>query len=288
MDYVTRQLVVLTKKLREEVRNYQETLHRDLMRLSDGFNNLKDSVDSHNQTEAERNEIKPTVAISNLRTDVPIGVNTYAQRSTKEKIWGLTKGILEVAVAIAVVGYTVISFETWEETADAVNFSARQAELSRKSFNEGTKNFRADQRSWVGAKGYYFPLKIEPHMHLNAHYLQINAGKSPALEVRNRVGFGVMTVKLTEQIADAELRKASPGNRYTLFPQQELSSAGDAFVTINKGWLEQIRVKKAWLYYFGDVRYRDEFGSAHRTTFCSIWNADSGQFEYCQIFNDAQ
>jgi len=41
---------------------------------------------------------------------------------------------------------------------------------------------------------------------------------------------------------------------------QELGSpTGQASLTINNDWLSQVNSGKAWLYYFGDATYRDEF-----------------------------
>jgi hypothetical protein len=138
MDYDSPLFIAAVKKI----------LRENLAHLTDSLNDLENSVKAHWQADEKRYETKP-VTITNFRTDIPVSVKTYAQRSTKEKIWGATKGILEIAVGVAVISYTCISYENWLQVIDATNFASRQTELSRKALNETAKQFRVDQRPMI-------------------------------------------------------------------------------------------------------------------------------------------
>jgi hypothetical protein len=109
MDYVTRQFINLTKKFRKEFRKYQDALHNDLSRLTEGLKDLKDAVSTERQADDKRCDTPP-VTISNLRTDVPIRVQTKTEQSIPERIWGYIKGTLETIGIVAVVIYTGVAF----------------------------------------------------------------------------------------------------------------------------------------------------------------------------------
>jgi len=126
------------------------------------------------------------------------------------------------------------------------------------------------------------------NVELSAKVAQVNFGRSPALSVGNRAAFGVMENELTVEVANQTLAKAKAPNRYTLFPGQEMPTAGTASITVNDYWLSRVSGgKKAWLYYFGDMTYLDEFGGQHRTTFCAVYNPTQRVFDHCTMFNEA-
>lgn len=110
MDYVTRQFINLAKKLRDEFRKARETLHNDLSRLADGLKNLKDAANTHWQTDEKRYDANP-VTVAELRTQIPIRVQTKAQRSKAEAIWRVFKGALETVGIVAVCLYTVVAYQ---------------------------------------------------------------------------------------------------------------------------------------------------------------------------------
>lgn len=147
MDYDNPQFIAAVKRI----------LRDGMAHLADSLNDLKDAVHAHWQADAKSYQTKP-ISVADLRTDVPISVKTYAQRSTKERVWGLTKGALEIAVAVAVITYTVVSYEQWKELAKAndvamSNFrreridSNEQSKESQKQTAAAQESARAAQRS---------------------------------------------------------------------------------------------------------------------------------------------
>src|SRR5207248_9424428 len=89
------------------------------------------------------------IAVSDLRTDVPIRIKTTARKSKPERVWAFIKGALDTVVAIAVVGYTVVASKTGKNRLTPTNMCERQTELSRKALNETLKNLRTEERPWI-------------------------------------------------------------------------------------------------------------------------------------------
>jgi hypothetical protein len=191
--------------------------------------------------------------------------------------WG--KFAVEVLTLVVLCVYTRVAYHQWDETRKA----AKAAEGANKIAEDALV---ASQRPWVGMRGFFLPLKILPNIPLQAKYAQVNSGHGPALFVGNRVGFGVLEQRLTDDMAEEKLKEAKPPNIYTLFPNAEFP-AGQASVTINDYWLSQVNSGRAWLYYFGDTTYRDDFGGRHRTKFCAVYDPAAKEFNHCDIFNEA-
>jgi hypothetical protein len=124
MDYVTRQFINLTKKLRDDFRKLHESLHRDLSHLANGVNNLKDAVDAQRKPEDKSDETTP-ITIAEFRTQVPIRIEQNAKKSKPEWVWAFTKGLLEVAVGVAVIVYTCVSIQQWHTMQRQVEIADR-------------------------------------------------------------------------------------------------------------------------------------------------------------------
>jgi hypothetical protein len=279
MDYVTRQFINLTKKFRKELRKYQQTLHVDLARLSNGLKDLKNSAEAHQQTNTKSSETQPLVTITELRTQVPISVQAYTEHTKKGSRWRKAKGVLEVAVGIAVIVYSVISYQIWQEQIDATNFGARQAESARKGLNETTKNFRLDQRPWVGVVSIDGNVPSPADEPITIKIKVINSGKTPSFDTHaawesacNPLG---KTVKptYTERIAKGHA---------TLMPGQDmwLENEDKAICTPENTLL--FKKGKATIYVMGTIWYKDEFHQLHRTDFCAYSGFDNGELEILQ------
>jgi hypothetical protein len=282
MDYVTRQFINLTKKFRKELRKYHEALHHDLSRLADGLKNLKDTESEHKKATETGNDAPP-VTKAELSTQVPISVKTYPQRSGKEIIWGVTKGILEIAVGIAVVGYTAVTFQIWQETIDATNSSARQTELARKGLNEAVKHFLVDQRPWVTVTfvpGLNFP--VNPLGLANSPFTITNIGKTLALEVR--IEAATVVVDAVDKKIPFDDYKGMPITIGVLFPNMPKNYGTPVVMKLKNGgrggvkWDEVIpgvRDQKKYILGYVSVWYHDAFGkSTHVTKFCQLLEGD--------------
>lgn len=276
MDYDNPQFIAAVRKILKDC----------LTQLSNSFNDLKESVSAHWQADEKRYQTKP-VAVTDLRTDVPISVKTYAQRDTKERIWGVIKGALEVVVAIAVIGYTAISYENWLQQIDATNFAARQTELSRKGLNETRKNFVINQRAWVGVWAQLMPRPPDTptSVPVDAVFWRVvwkNTGPTPALYAQ--VTPGVM-YKQRDYVIDSDF---SEKNQRHLNPNWK--GASHAVVLPNgtgnsPTWILRSPEPGKHLFLSGTLTYDDIFRGSHTTTYCQIFDAATQTLEDCNIRN---
>src|ERR1700674_1179925 len=136
MDYDSPLFIAAVKKI----------LREGSADLTNSLNDFKDAVNTHWQADEKRSQTKP-VTVTDLRSDVPIRVQTEPKRSQPEKVWRYIIGALEAAAFLAIILYTIVTYQQWQETIDATNLSARQIELSRKGLNETTKYFRIEHRA---------------------------------------------------------------------------------------------------------------------------------------------
>lgn len=124
MDSITQRFMAIGIRIQKELSALRADLSRDIAHLTNGVQNLKNTVDTQRQSNNERSERKPPISETTLRTDVPISVKTKSDRSKIESIWAFTKGALEAGGIIAVVVYTLVSYQIWQDQADATNAAA--------------------------------------------------------------------------------------------------------------------------------------------------------------------
>ncbi len=284
MNYIARQVISLIKALRKELQKHQRNLHHDLAHLSGDLKNLQNSVETHRQTETKSSETQPSIAVTEPSTQVPISVQTYAQRSKKEGTWRVAKSILEVIVGLAVIGYTAISYETWQEQIGATNFSAMQTELSRKGLSEVTKNFRLDQRPWIGVVSIDESVPSTISEPITIKIRLINSGKTPSFDTR--ASWETNCAPITKIVKPIYTERNAKG-RSTVMPGQDLWLQMEDKAICSPEDIALFRSGKATLYTMGTIWYRDEFRQAHRTDFCYYVRLANGEVEKLQTSHAA-
>jgi hypothetical protein len=194
----------------------KKILRDGISHLSDGLDDLKNSVTAHWEADEEHYQTKP-VTVADLRTDVPIRIQTEAQYSKPERVWRCIIGALEAAAFIAIIAYTIFAYHQWKEmiTANDVSMAnyrriridaneqlkqtmiagdaaTKGADAATKSLTAFKKQFQMDQRPHVaiiamttidvltGGKGNGEPEVGKP---TGATILFKNVGKSTALNV---------------------------------------------------------------------------------------------------------
>lgn len=279
MDFVTRQFIVLAKKLRDEFRKARETLHNDLSRLTDGLKNLKDAISTQGQTNQKQPEINPRITATDFQTQVPIRVQTEAKRSTPERVWRFIKGAFEIAGIVAVITYTIIAYQQWQESTDATNFSARQAELSRKGLNETVKQFRTAQRAWIGVLAELYPQpNSAPNIAWRARWA--NSGPTPALDAQIEPGW---MYQKRSYLVESDFRQ---GSQKRLNPGYKGSHA---VIMPNSGgttpgyFLADAPLPGKYLFLIVTITYSDIFGHTHTTRSCQ--RLDHNSLSDCNIQN---
>jgi hypothetical protein len=288
MDYVTRQFINLTKKLRDDVRKSFASLHNDLTHLADGVKNLKDAISTQRQTDEKSQEINPGITITDFQTQIPIRVRTQAQYSTRERIWRGFKGAFEIVGIIAVILYTGVTYEMWQESRDTTNFVARQTELARKGLNETVKNFRTDERAWVGIAGMKPDQPNQFPYSTTFTWLYKNYGKTPATEVVTTDNAHVYGEHFPDHpLYESKIPSPEFNSRVTLFPGQQNGLDGSSYVC--QQHIDEIKGGGKWCYTYGIITYKDEFGVKHTTHFCYRHgiNPLGRSSDLCDTYNDA-
>jgi hypothetical protein len=296
-DFVARQFILLTKKLRADFRKTRENLHNDLSRLSNDLQNLKNTVAKHWDTDQERNHINHRVTVSDLQTQIPIRVQTEAKRSKIENFWRCLKGATELVGIAAVIAYTVISWENLGEQIDATNLNSRQAELSRKVANQTAKQFRIDQRPYIVADGApsFVRFPIVASTQIEANLTIKNIGRTPAVNIvwntellkfygmpKTQPVAGAMKVRkfMTEvfnalHTLDAFARNhMSPSDLrdfggHDLAPQQAMFNTTNDPVSLSDKETGGLQTSDyPILYFVGMATYTDAFNATYETDFC--------------------
>jgi hypothetical protein len=269
MDYVTRQFIDLTKQFRKELRKYQESLHHDLVQLSDRFKNSVDATKAQGKAH-DKSSDTPPITIAELRTQEPIRVQTKTKKTKPEWAWALIKGTLEIGVAIAVMEYTFVTRDILNQQTDATNFAGRQTELSRKALNETRKDFILDESASISPH-FPSPMSIEeskddPPKRLHVDAIIENIGKTNATGVHGLVMATVVNrnKKITFDYIDAtpvELNFFAPG-----FPRRyPIAITGlrpDHSTRGGTNWLgigDLVARGDVFIVGYGTLKYRDVF-----------------------------
>lgn len=109
--------------------------------VADSLKDLKDSVHAHWEAEEKRHETKP-VSVADLRTDVPIQVQTEPKRSKPENVWRYIIGTLEAAAFIAIIVYTIVAYNQWHEMIKATKASTDAAHTAACALDENRRQFK--------------------------------------------------------------------------------------------------------------------------------------------------
>jgi hypothetical protein len=304
MDYVTRQLFVLSKKLRE----WQSALHNQLAILSNDLKDLKNAVAENRQSDYQRREINGRITVAYPDTKVPIRVHAETQRTKIENIWRYVKGTAELVGIVAVIIYTIVSYFNWREQTDATNYAGIQARKARETLNETIKNFRLDERAWIVIE------PVKPNRRLTAFAQQKvfryelyprNVGKTVATGIiaKAQASSGGESIGQSPQvisnIQDRELlnKFRNNGGGPAIIPQSPmpkvlapgtsstvpLSFDGREPIT-NPQW---VRDRHELSYIIGRIDYCDEFRIRHWVKFCFFVANSDGDLANCQTGNDA-
>ena len=275
-NLVTRRFIELARKLRDDARKARETLHSDLSRLADRLKDLKDAVPKPRHTDAESVD-HPHVTIAELRTSAPSRVQTEKNRGKVETWWRRTKSGLEALGIVAVILYTIFAYRQWQAMTWANQISMSNFTRARIDANgqlkqamaqteEATRNFRADQRAWIGVviaktdtRGLPFPITLVYHFK--------NHGKSPATDVVTTDNAHVYGEQFpSTPFYEKTMPSPEVNSKATVFPGQENELFGTA--NICQKDIDDINAGTKWCYTYGIITYKDEFGTKHTTHFC--------------------
>jgi len=164
----------------------------------------------------------------------------------------------------------------------------RQANLAEQSLQANIDQFHRDQRAWLGTSDNTYTIVESGPIHSSVTVL--NTGKSPATEIICRItgttkpkGY---VLRDSDIVYPTKLPTLKEG---TIFPNQHfpLTAGGDPMEpNKQKIWFDKVQNGEWVQYFFGDVRYKDTFGVAHWTHFCSKYVPADKVGTPCPIYNN--
>ncbi len=283
MNIITQRLIEIGTKIRKEISALRTDIRVGVANLDNGVKNLKDAVDAQRKSYEECRETNPPIAITDLRTNIPIRVETKPKRGKIESAGRFIKGTLEIAGIIAVIVYTGVSYRTWQASADAADYASRQAELSRKSLNETIKNFRLGQRPIVSLTNdlgtpQYFP---PPSNQIVWEWHFTNYGKTPAIELKT--GTEYMKIGQTGKWIPSYHAKDTKLNRSThpLPPETPERATVVSDPGITQSQFNQLLTESYSISIRGTLYYTDVYREKYETGFC-ITRLNGGGITWCE------
>lgn len=283
MDYVTRQFINLTKKLRKDLRQALTTLHTDVQKLSE-------TIQENNDADSQRQSTPPILRAELQIPPTPIACSEApdAKKDRREHI----KIGLEVLTLLGVFGYASIAYLQWREMIGATG-AAQQAVVearrnrlqAEKSLRATIEQFRLDQRAWLDIGDI-----LKPNVILGSTPTWVipivNTGKTPA--------FHVWHVVTGRSYPKGEKFKAV----YTKFDKDRTfvailpgppthSTYTKTAHPITTTDIEHLGSGKDIFYIYGQMTYDDVFKQPHHTHFCFYLTINLKDLAACDTYNDA-
>lgn len=171
------------------------------------------------------------------------------RRAERARIW-------TVLIALATVGYAVLSFLQWR----SLDESTRRA----------NQYFEVGQRAYITVKN----LSLGGIGGDDASFVALceNTGKTPAINITAK--YGLYVDHSTPQSGYPTIPFNSTMHNQVLPPGGVLRISKTEKITGQEFAL--IEDKKEWLYFAGTLEYQDVFGGHHKTDFCALYTPNTG------------
>jgi hypothetical protein len=286
MDYVARQFINLTKKLRKELR-------KALATLSDALNKQTEAIrKSYEHSHNDERPPQEIVAIVNLPPRIEVHQN--AADTTTERRYRDRTLLVSILTFLAIVFYAALVYLQYREMINATGAAQQavvEARLNRlqsdKAFKATVEQFRLDERPYVWVE----PHGGTPDPNKPSGDIVITVDKTGAIDltvavhVRNFGKSPAVDVKLTDSeykigpakqaMQEARLYKPRCGEKHsgTILIQNSTSglTPGSEVRKLTKPEYDSIS-NGAWdVYIVGGIQYRDIFDPVvepYETTYC--------------------
>jgi len=285
MDYVTRQFINLTKKIRKELRVYLSKLDRTLDKLAEAI---------RQSAKNSKVENLPSQNIA-LHTNFPESVEVHQNaedashdRKYKDKSVALARLSLIALVFYATLVY--LQLRTMIDATSATEHAVQEARLARqeteKSLNTAIEQFHLDQRAWIQieATPLQFPKPpINPGaLYAITGYLRIkNTGKTPASRVSGKIRVesvyetneANLSLDVKQDIANVALPFLQPNDLSRIHIGEQLDGR------------KVFEISRYDTIIFGQLQYCDVFNRQHWIKFCLQYvpsdDANMVRYETC-------
>jgi len=284
MDYVTRQFIVLAKKLRKEMRQGLSVLHSDLQKFSDAIRSERKRSDQNQQP-----QLPPPILRAELHIpeDKDGAKKKHEDRQHRVQVWiviGTWAAFLSASI------YAYIAVRQWREMISArhqnqISVQAAQtaSETAAKTLNATIDQFRLDQRAWLGVDSVSGSPVLNQGFVIDV--IMKNTGKTPARHfsvestyhphkkgaVFNFEKVKVLTKPSSAMIPPNSIYKANPP-----IPSEK----------VKQGDLDLIKSGEITIYVYGDGTFDDVFSCSHWINFCYYLMSDMKTWGVCSTHND--
>jgi hypothetical protein len=262
MDYVTRQFINLTKKLRKELRAAIQSLDKGLTKQSEAIQEATEAAKQRQQAPTLRAELH-----------VPQS-DRYKQETndTRKTIVEYWKAYIEIVGIVILAAYTTVtalqlremikSTGAAEEAAAAARDAANIADATLKN---AQKQFRDEQRPYIWSQaGPGNPLnqfidKFTDRYETDIVVHIINAGRSPALDTTD-----TDSVTLAGPSAQVEKESCSYVPQYShastfMMPEEHGTVPTGPFKVLTEEQYKLWQDGKWWIRVVGAIKYHDIF-----------------------------
>jgi hypothetical protein len=289
MDFVTRQFIVLVKRLRDDVRKLLSSVGRDLHEIK----NAIQSVDKNTQAYQQREQPKPEVVAIPHEPEAKQAERHAANCGTKRR--DRVRLVVEWLTFFAVAFYGFIAYRQLREMIDATGAAQQSIVESRrsrlqaeKSFGATIEQFHLDQRAWVGpvaVRGITVKENAEAAISITIK----NTGKTPALHMQSDLMLYDYLVDKTKRPQFLYTKSGNPIRSIdTMLPQMEGTLAGTTFgIPLSHAQVIAFTSGTDVLYAYGKIKYFDVFKVQHHTTFCFYVTKSLTGANTCDTYNEA-
>ncbi len=145
---------------------------------------------------------------------------------------------------------------------------------------------RLDQRAWVGIVQHGGPPKMIADVPYIWKFMVRNSGKTPALKVRNIIGYGeglkghtFVPAYQTRGPEEKLTTVIQPGERIFLHPGP---------VIMPQKAIDALKGGTVFVYVYGQIQYDDIFGATHCTMFCYVLGTELPHLASCTEYNEVR
>jgi hypothetical protein len=306
MDYVTRQFINLTKKLRKDFNRALLSLQRSIEKISSGV----DSAAADYHAEQERSANERPVILGELRRPQSEIDQEETRESHKEaraarqegrdrvRLWFESIGLLIAGVlAIANIGLWLVTKEVARSSQEAASAANSQVQASKTSIEATVKQFELDQRAWIGESTQLVD-RVDAHS-IAAQIEFTNSGKTPARNISKSISVHMAPAPLIKRPPTDSIKQLQFFGHLSLAPQAKLTM--NVF-NMDKSVMAKLSAAMAQeydritagleiVYIFGELRYDDVYSRPHSTQYCTYLakvqdNPIAWKLFFCDEFND--
>lgn len=283
-NFITRQFIVLAKKLRKDVRKALSTLHNDFQQYTRA---IRDAPKREQQD--QKPELPPLVVQAELH--VPENIErdrqTHENRQHRLQIW-VVIGTWAAFAAASI--YAGVAYLQWREMIGATDAAGRAVDESRRNRVQAERSLKAtidqfhlDQRAWLGVDSVSGLPKLNEDFVIDV--VVKNTGKTPAMKVSFLITYRAL--KKSERLAFKH-GSVHAEQSNAMLPPNSIYHANPPIPAdkVKQGDLDLIKKGDVTIYVYADGTFEDVFSCRHWIQFCYFLTTNGKNWVACKSHND--